>query len=157
MENKETICPSDVNKSKYLNSKQKKNLSKTRKLCMDYEKCAKTKCDYPDLELKNEVKKLDFNKIINTTTKCLKKKSPILCSLDEYGKISPKLKNITDRVRTCKMETCKTENEKMTKNIMDMMKKMKVNKKMSKIKKALKNKSFKKFMKKNFKKIVKKM
>ena len=148
----DSICPQDVSKS--LKGKTKKMFSTVRNACLDYEKCAKAKCDYPDLELKNEIRKLDFNQIMKVTSKCLKNKNPTICTLDAYGKLSPKLKKITDRVRTCKMETCKKESDEMIKSSMEIIKKMKLDKKVSKVKKLVKtNKNFKKFMKKAWKKM----
>lgn len=147
----DSICPPDISKS--LKGKTKKIMTNIRNTCLDYEKCAKTKCDYPDLELKNQVKKLDINQVMKVTTKCLKNKNPTTCSLDAYGKLSSKLKKITDRVKTCKMETCKKENDKMIKSSMDLMKKIKLNRKLSKIKKIFKSKNFKKIMKKTMNKM----
>lgn len=139
-----------------LKKKTKKKFLNIRNACLDYEKCAKAKCDYPDLELKNEIRKLDLNQIMKVTSKCLKNnKNSTICSLDAYSKLSPKLKKITDRVKTCKMETCKKENDEMIKSSMELMKKMKLSKKnFSKVKKLIKtNKNFKKIMKKIWKKM----
>jgi len=150
----DSICPLDVSKSLKLKGKTKKMMTNTRNKCLDYEKCSKEKCNYPDLELKNEIRKLDLNQVMKITTKCLKNKNPLICSLDAYGKCSPKLKKITDRVKTCKMNTCKKENNEMIKSSMGIFKKMKLGKNFSKVKKLIKtNKNFKKIMKKAWKKI----
>ena len=106
-----TICPSKANIN-VMPSKTpaernlKKAFGKSRSTCLKYEKCSKAKCDFPDLEFKNLLMKEDPNKMINIVQKCLNSDDRTLCTLDEYSKMSPQLKNIIEKVKKCKTETC---------------------------------------------------
>jgi hypothetical protein len=112
-----SICP-DVSKLKPQNEMQKqmiKHLNATRKTCLEYEKCSKAKCNFPDLEFKTELVKESMKnpaKIMSIVKGCLDSKDRTSCALDKYAKISTKLKELAERVKKCKNETCKKENDK---------------------------------------------
>ena len=112
-----TTCP-DL--SKYppqktsLEHKIFKNLQKSAKACQEYEKCSKANCGFPDIELKKELVNETMknpSKIMNIVQKCLDSNDKISCTLDEYAKMSPKLKTIADKVKKCRKETCKKESD----------------------------------------------
>jgi hypothetical protein len=112
-----STCP-DISKLNTKNDAQKemlKHLKAARKTCLEYEKCSKAKCDFPDLELKTELAKESMknpSKIMSIVQSCLDSKDRTNCNLEKYAKISTKLKEIAEKVKKCKNETCKKENDK---------------------------------------------
>ena len=117
--NTNTICPPDLSNLPVktpMERKLAKTLAKARSKCLKYEKCSKAKCNFPDIDLKNELLKEAMNdpsKVMNIVQKCLTSNDKISCTLDEYAKMSPKLKTISEKVKTCKKETCKQESDSM--------------------------------------------
>lgn len=112
-----TTCP-DLSKfpPRKTSQEQKifKNLQKSAKACQEYEKCSKANCGFPDIELKKELVRETMknpSKVMNIVHKCLNSDDSISCTLDEYAKLSSKLKTITDKVKKCKQETCKKESD----------------------------------------------
>uniref|UniRef100_A0A6C0HL38 Uncharacterized protein n=1 Tax=viral metagenome TaxID=1070528 RepID=A0A6C0HL38_9ZZZZ len=154
----ESICGPDLSKLKGIPKVEKakyKLLADLRDGCLNYEKCSKSKCDYIDMDLKNELVKQDIHKVMTTVEKCIKNKDRIKCALDKYAKLSPKLKIITGKVKTCKQETCKDESDKMIALANNMVKNATIKHEVTKHMKLLKKIGKSKSMKKMFLKIMK--
>ena len=99
-----------------MNEKIRKIFAKAQSRCLKYEKCSKANCNFPDIELKNEVVKetmADPSKVLNIVQKCLDSNDKISCTHDEYVKIFPKSKTLSEQVKKCKKETCKKESDSM--------------------------------------------
>ena len=156
--NSDSICGPDLTKIKKISSADRKMLKTAKSIrgsCLDYEKCSKSKCDYIDLDLKNELVKQDVLKIMKSVEKCIKHKDRLKCTLDAYAKLSPKLKIITGKVNTCKRETCKDEADKMIALASNVLKNPTIKHEVTKQMKLLKTIGKSKTMKKMFLKIMK--
>lgn len=154
----DSLCGPDLSKLKEMPKADKakfKLLASLRDGCLNYEKCSKSKCDYIDMDLKKELVKQDIFKIMSTVEKCIKNKDRIKCTLEKYAKLSPKLKIITGKVKTCKQETCKDESDKMNALANNVIKNANVKHKFKKNMKLLKNIGKSKSMKKMFLKLMK--
>jgi hypothetical protein len=117
--NTNTICsptPRNLQAKTPFERKLLKISAKADSRCLKYEKCSKAKCNFPDIELKNELMKEamdDPSKVMNIVQKCLDSNDKISCTHDEYVKIFPKLKTLSEQVKKCKKETCKKESDSM--------------------------------------------
>jgi len=103
--NTNTTCPPDLSNlpvNTSIDRKFKKISVKARSRCLQYEKCSKANCNFPDIELKNELMKEAMNdpsKAMNIVQKCLNNNDIMSCTYDEYSKMSPKLKIISEQVK----------------------------------------------------------